>query len=67
MTSTSAALIKNATKAHEDHLRALRVRDRNIRHAVIVHDAGVRYVARAVGLSPAQVSRICNPPAKKGS
>lgn len=60
---TSATRIKNAREAHAAHLRALRVRDRNIRRAVLVEGAGVRYVAREIGLSAAQVSRICNPPA----
>lgn len=60
---TSTTRIKNAREAHATHLRALRTRDRNIRKAVLVEGAGVRYVAREIGLSPAQVSRICNPPA----
>lgn len=64
MTATTNALIQSAAKAHAAHLLALRVRDRHIRRAVLNEGAGVRYVARETGLSAAQVSRICNPPAK---
>lgn len=59
---TTTARIQTARDAHRAHLRAIRVRDRNIRKAVLNDGAGVRYVARATGLSASQVSRICNTP-----